>query len=87
MEIPPKFVQMHQYSPSHSTPISPAHMLPEVSKHRKNRLKYPQDLPQQLRRLLREKKFLTKIPSKNRFFQIHALKKNPFLDIDPKYAL
>ena len=39
-------------SPSHTAPMSSAYMLPGVSKHRKNRLKYPQDLPEQLGRLL-----------------------------------
>ena len=78
---------MHQYSPSRTAPIASAYMLLGVSEHRKNRLKYPQDLPQQLGRLLRKKKFLTKISSENRYFQIRAIKKNPFLDMDPKSAL
>ena len=78
---------MHRYSPSHAAQIPSVYILPGASKHRKNRWKYPQDLPKQLGRLLRKKFFSIKIPSKNRYFQNRALKKKPFVDIDLKSAL
>ena len=75
---------MHQYSPSRTAPIASAYMLLGVSEHRKNLLKYPQDLPKQLGKLLRKKFFLTKIPSENRYFQIRAIKKNHLSTWTPK---